>query len=183
MPKRDASYMKKKRLKILGAARRVALRKGLAHVTLREIAKEARLSMGALATHFARREDLVAFAAHQASRERAAAASELTSARSLACRLSSPEFAEEMALDLELVTEARCSRDLHAIVRSSVEDATEQVGASWREAGFSSRAVSDRARLVVALHYGLGVLALLGLSPSRRSVESVLQTLIEADRA
>ena len=71
MPKRDESYMADRRDAILDATVRCLLRTGLAGLSTSAICKEADISMGALYTHFATKEDIIlGIAARSTSRRR-----------------------------------------------------------------------------------------------------------------
>jgi AcrR family transcriptional regulator len=59
MPKRDDDYMASRRDEILDAAIACLLRTGLAGLSTTAICKEAGISMGALYTHFATKDDIV----------------------------------------------------------------------------------------------------------------------------
>ena len=59
MPKRDAAYMADQKKMIAEAALAVLIRKGVRETTLRDICKEANISIGALYTHFKTKEEAV----------------------------------------------------------------------------------------------------------------------------
>jgi len=59
MPKRDATYMQKQRDLIAKAAFECLIEKGVYETSLRDICKQAGVSIGALYTHFETREDLI----------------------------------------------------------------------------------------------------------------------------
>lgn len=177
MPKRDADYMAGKRREILTAARRVAARKGLAHTSMRDIAEAAGLSLGALATHFENREALIAFAASEAKTQRVAAIGAMVadgvSGTTLARLLTAPETAAALALDVDLVAEARCTPALRTIAGAGAEDAVAGLADVVGDAG--------AARMVVALTYGLGAMAALGVMVSEADVARALTALMAGD--
>jgi len=59
MPKRDAAYMAVQRESIAKAARSVLIHKGVRETTLRDICREAGISIGALYIHFETKEEVV----------------------------------------------------------------------------------------------------------------------------
>ena len=59
MPKRDAAYMAAQRESIAMAARTVLIHKGVRETTLRDICREAGISIGALYIHFKTKEEVV----------------------------------------------------------------------------------------------------------------------------
>lgn len=59
MPKRNAKYMEAQREGIARAALQVLLDQGIYETSLRDICKAAGVSMGALYTHFATKEDII----------------------------------------------------------------------------------------------------------------------------
>jgi len=59
MPKRDAKYMEAQREGIARAALQVLLDRGIYETSLRDICKAAGVSMGALYTHFATKEEII----------------------------------------------------------------------------------------------------------------------------
>lgn len=86
MPKRDDLYMEKQRTRIAEAALKVLLEKGVYETTLRDICSRAGVSMGALYTHYATKDDLIvaACALDWTDRERTAAVSDWNSYLALA---------------------------------------------------------------------------------------------------
>ncbi len=173
MPKRDAEYMAAKKREILAAARRVAAQRGLAHVTLRDVAAAAGMSLGALAVHFENREALIAFAAQEAKAQRgrvmAAAFAEGVDGAALARLLTAPETAAALALDVDLVAEARCTPGLRRPVAEAAADAVAELAEAAGE---------DGARMVVALTYGLGALAALGVRVGEAEVARAVTALL-----
>jgi|GEM_PF-2049613 len=69
MPKRDAAYMRAQREMIARAALQVLLEKGVYDTSLRDICKAAGVSMGAIYTHFATKEEIVVAACELDHRE------------------------------------------------------------------------------------------------------------------
>ena len=59
MPKRDEAFMQQQRERILDAAYRCFLRKGFRDTSIRDICKEADLSIGAIYNHFDNREAII----------------------------------------------------------------------------------------------------------------------------
>lgn len=73
MPKRDSGYMTRQRERIAQAALDVLLEKGVSETSLRDICKAAGISIGALYTHFATKEELIVAACmidHEEMRDR-----------------------------------------------------------------------------------------------------------------
>lgn len=188
MPRRSEAYLLEKRLEILTAARRVAQRKGFASTSLRDIAAEVGMSMGSIANHFARKHDIVLFAADRARAARAEALRAVADGADpparltswLADLLTSSGFAEAAVLELDLVAEAHRSADVAAAVRGAAHDTL----AALRALGGGGDAVDaddadDRGKLVLALVYGLAVLEVLDLAPGEDAVRITLRSLID----
>ena len=70
MPKRSASYMDERRRAILDAADTCLDRDGMGGISTTAICKEARISMGALYTHFPAKDDIVFALAERRAGER-----------------------------------------------------------------------------------------------------------------
>jgi AcrR family transcriptional regulator len=70
MPKRDDEYMAQRREKILDAAVQCMTRTGLAGLSTTAICEAAEISMGALYTHFATKDEIVVGLAERAARRR-----------------------------------------------------------------------------------------------------------------
>lgn len=185
MPRRSKAYLLEKRLEILAAARRVARRKGFASTSLRDIAAEVGISMGSIANHFARKHDIVLFAADRARAARAEALRAVLddphpSARLtawLSDLLTSSGFAESAPLELDLVAEAHRSADVAATVRGAAHDTLDtlrSLGGVGDDAD-----MDDRGKLVLALVYGLAALEVLDLAPGEDAVRHTLRSLIE----
>lgn len=181
MPKRDSRYMEDRRQQILAAAKRVALRKGLAHTTLRDIAQEAQISLGAISNHFKTREDLVAFAADRAGCTQATNAKHYADPSRMSRWISSDEFADDVALDLELAVEGRCSEPLRVIVQTATTSLIDKLSESLQNGGASKRARVEQAQLLIALYYGLGVMAQLEIGPTASGVKPLIQCVARGD--
>jgi AcrR family transcriptional regulator len=70
MPKRDAQYMDDRREEIIDATQACLIRDGLAGLSTTSICKEAGISMGALYTHFATKDDILLAIAERSARRR-----------------------------------------------------------------------------------------------------------------
>jgi AcrR family transcriptional regulator len=112
MPKRDDTYMAGRRDEILDAAVACLTRTGLAGLSTTAICKEAGISMGALYTHFATKDDIVlGIAERSVSRRRRQI--EIGSAKALRRSLmamaessAAPIVKAAMRVDLELLSAA-----------------------------------------------------------------------------
>jgi len=178
MPRRDSEYMNRRRLELLSAAVRVARRKGTFATTLRDIASEAGVSMGAISNHFPKKHDLVRFAATHSGEQRRVALGGL-SAATLSQKVSAlleRGTDSGLWLDLELLCEARTDPGLNEVVArawsASLEDLTGAV-----DDGLGGIPRGDRAALILSLILGVSALHAVGLAPGKRAVRSLIQSL------
>lgn len=184
MPKRSEAYRLDKKREILAAAKRVALQKGFSLTSLRDIAQEVGMSMGSIANYFAKKQEIIVFAAEQA---RAARAKDIEAIRDapnsqeqflvwVSAALQSPSFAEEAVLDLELVAESFRSDEVKSVVQGNADDLGRALSQLVQDA--DSLEALERGRLLLALYYGLAALNLLDIKPDEKASLHAFQTLL-----
>lgn len=110
MPKRDENYMAAKRDAILDATVRCLERKGLAGLSTTAICEEAGISMGALYTHFATKDEILAALAKRSGERRRATLSITSPAdlrqrlRAMVNELGRPATMRATRIDLDLLS-------------------------------------------------------------------------------
>jgi AcrR family transcriptional regulator len=136
MPKRDDTYMAARRAEILAAANAIIIRDGMQSLSTTALCKEAGISMGALYTHFATKDDIVMAVAEGASDRRKAqlgtsGGDVFDDLRAMARVMNTPEGRQLGRVDIELfnaaagdpriaafVKQARIGRDVQAALES-----------------------------------------------------------------
>src|SRR5262249_36588953 len=110
MPKRADTYMASRRDDILDAAEKILFRNGLAALSTTAICEEARLSSGALYTHFATKSDIIVAATRRMIERRKKMVAEYDDALDFIFAMpkwmDSPEYTRLVRVDLQLVLAA-----------------------------------------------------------------------------
>ncbi|MGF1465415.1 MAG: TetR/AcrR family transcriptional regulator [Sandaracinaceae bacterium] len=189
MPKRPEDYKEARREEIVIAALEVALEKGLAHTTLRDIAAHGEVSMGAITNYFARREEIVQRVADLGQSQRwddlAGAADDEAPlealGRAFAKAANREAFLDVAALELDLVTEGRVDGEVGETVRAGAEASLEELTALLRQAGVRARDAQNRARMLLVAYYGLAATSLLGVQPSKAAIRRLVKAFVEGD--
>ena len=183
MPRRSEDYKQARRAEIVDAARAAATRKGLGQLTMRDIADEAGVSMGAITNYFERREQIVAEAAARGAEARKAwlAALRTHPEPTLALAQGLAELAADGSLELSLVVEATHDPALAKVVHEATQATLRDVAALLDQEGIDAREARTRAGKALACAYGLAALNLAGGSvPKRRAVLMIRHALEEA---
>ena len=186
MPRRDDAYKLARRAEIVDAARAAALRKGVPHITMRDIADEAGVSMGAITNYFDRREQIVHEAAERnASRRRQWLASLAERDDPVAAFVDALTRAsrdgDEAALELGLVAEARHDEGLREVMQASATNTVGDIAALLAESGVDPRRARAHARLALAAYHGLLAMNLLDQDPPRTRAAEMLTHLLQGD--
>lgn len=118
MPRRNPEHMQHVREQILDAAMRCLIRLGYSRTSIRDICKESSLSIGAIYVHFKNKAEIIDVLLQRASATRDSDL-EADSLEELEQRLvdmlkkvTAPENAHRMRLDLEILTELHKEREL-----------------------------------------------------------------------
>lgn len=186
LPKRSATYIYNKKREILQSAQQVALEKGLAHTSLRDISHAVGMSMGSIANYFAKKQEIIAFAAEEARNARAHDLSRIVQAPNpsetflhwMKTLLEDESFANAAVLELELVTEAFRSVEVKQIVSENAQAMIEMVTQLSHSQELATEKADQRATLVLALYYGLAVLHILDIKPDKWETIQMLKSLI-----
>lgn len=187
MPKRSATYIYNKKREILQSAQRVALEKGLAHTSLRDISHAVGMSMGSIANYFAKKQEIIAFAAEEARNARTHDFETIVQAPNpqeaflqwVAALLEDESFAKTAVLELELITEAFRSAEVGRILRENAQAMIEMVTQLSGSKGLDAERIHQRATLIFALYYGLAVLRALDIKADKAETIQMLESLLQ----
>lgn len=130
MPKRDATHMNAQRERILRATIECIARKGVEGMSLGDIRKQSGFSTGAIYTHFANKEDIVAEALRYGVIDMLDLPGDWHSLKRMICGLENQlDFDIETIARLRLHLRAECTRPgkLHDIYRPILEDAVDMI--------------------------------------------------------
>ncbi len=187
MPKRSETYMLSKKKQILQAALVVALKKGLARTSLRDISQEVGMSMGSIANYFSKKQEIITFAAEQARSARAKEIDALLRSPNphtdflewVSAILKDRSFAKSAVIELELITESFRSTEIRHIVSNNAQTVYEALTQLSQDKNTDSQTILERAKIMLALYYGLAALKILGITPRQGEVMQTLQSLTQ----
>lgn len=187
MPKRSETYMLSKKQQILQAALVVAIKKGLARTSLRDISQEVGMSMGSIANYFSKKQEIIIFAAEQARSARAKEIDALLRSPNphndflewVSAILKDRSFAKSAVIELELITESFRSIEIRHIVSNNAQTVYEALTQLSQDKNTDAQTVRERAKIMLALYYGLAALKILGITPRQEEVMRTLQSLTQ----
>lgn len=199
MPRVSQAYLDARRREILAAAHRCFAREGFQATTMRDVADEIGLSVGALYRYFDGKEALIEALAGWGSAQKRELVEGLASrggsegAAELARRLASllPESAEGdrvVRFDVRIWGEALGHPDLESLVRNSLSDLRRLIAGWVEDARADGRVRTDvdadaAARLVVSLLTGLELQLAFEPSLDRRAYAGEMEALLDALRS
>lgn len=188
MPKRDDRYMASRRDDILDAAEEILFRDGLIGLSTTAICEEAKLSSGALYTHFATKNEIIIAATRRMIERRKQMVAEHASALDFILaapkRMDSPQYTRLVRIDLQLVLAAAQDEQvakvlsearLAAIIPKALQKA-KKLGQVSVDVDVDATALA-----VEALILGLGLLAQVGKQDAakfRKAAEIVFNRLL-----
>lgn len=171
MPKRDTSYMTDRRDEIIDAALACLIRTGLRGLSTTAICEEAGISMGALYTHFASKDEVLVGLAQRAFerrregfRFRSGAAMKRHFLESTAA-VTTEKSKDTFCVDLELIVAGRRDAAIAKVLQpfQSDEDLVAAIKALQASGEIRKDVDAQTAATAIdALHAGTMVLALLG---------------------
>ncbi|HSM18038.1 MAG TPA: TetR/AcrR family transcriptional regulator, partial [Gemmatimonadales bacterium] len=165
----------------------IALEKGLARTSLRDISHDLNMSMGSIANYFPKRQGIITFAAEQARHSRKSDIDRMMQAPDpkkalmgwMIDLVESDAFAKSALLELELITEAYRSEEVKEILSDNAQFILDMATQILRDRDHDQQLARQRAWQLLIFYFGLAVFALLDMKPAGEDTTNALAPIFQ----